>query len=37
MDPKQGGGEVWFDDVLVRKDGRFVLPALEGLNPENLV
>lgn len=37
MDPKQGGGELWFDDVLVRKDGRFVLPELEGLNPENLV
>ena len=30
-------GEVWFDDVLVRQDGRFVLPELEGLNPENLV
>ena len=23
-------------DVLVRKDGRFVLPELECLNPENL-
>ncbi len=34
--PDVGGGEIWFDDVLVRKDGRFVLPALEGLNPENL-
>jgi aminopeptidase len=34
--PDWGGGEVYFDDVLVRKDGRFVLPALEGLNPENL-
>ncbi len=32
-----GGGEVYFDDVLVRKDGRFVLPELKGLNPENLV
>ena len=31
-----GGGEVYFDDVLVRKDGLFVLPELEGLNPENL-
>lgn len=31
-----GGGEIWFDDVLVRKDGRFVLPELDGLNPENL-
>jgi aminopeptidase len=32
-----GGGEIWFDDVLVRKDGRFVLEDLQGLNPENLV
>lgn len=31
-----GGGEIYFDDVLIRKDGRFVLPELEGLNPENL-
>ena len=36
MDPDHGGGEVWFDDRLVRKDGRFVLPELEALNPENL-
>lgn len=35
--PEWGGGEIWFDDVLVRKDGRFVLPELEGLNPENLI
>ncbi|SEF72552.1 Leucyl aminopeptidase (aminopeptidase T) [Caloramator fervidus] len=34
--PEYGGGEIYFDDVLVRKDGRFVLPELEGLNPENL-
>lgn len=34
--PEYGGGEIWFDDVLVRKDGRFVLPELTGLNPENL-
>lgn len=32
--PEFGGGEVWFDDVLIRKDGVFVVPALEGLNPE---
>ena len=31
-----GGGEIWLDDVLVRKDGIFVLPELQGLNPENL-
>ena len=24
-----------FDDVLVRKDGRFILPQLQGLNPES--
>lgn len=32
-----GGGEVWMDDVLVRKDGLFVVDALKGLNPENLI
>ena len=35
--PEYGGGEIYFDDVLIRKDGRFVLPELEGLNPENLM
>ena len=34
--PDYGGGEIYFDDIMVRKDGRFVLPALESLNPENL-
>lgn len=34
--PECGGGSIWFDDVLIRKDGRFVLPELDGLNPENL-
>ena len=34
--PEWGGGEVWFDGELVRKDGRFVVPELEGLNPERL-
>lgn len=34
--PEYGGGEMYFDDVLIRKDGRFVLPELELLNPENL-
>lgn len=32
-----GGGEIYFDDVLIRKDGRFVVPELECLNPENLI
>ncbi len=27
-----GGGEIWFDGVLVRKDGMFVLPELKALN-----
>ena len=27
-----GGGEIWFDDVLIRKDGKFILPELEPLN-----
>jgi aminopeptidase len=31
-----GGGEIWFDDALVRKDGKFVPPEIQGLNPENL-
>lgn len=34
--PEYGGGELYFDGQLVRKDGRFVTPELEGLNPENL-
>lgn len=34
--PEYGGGEIWFDGVLIRKDGLFVLPELEGLNPERL-
>lgn len=34
--PEMGGGEIYFDDVLVRKDGSFVVKELEGLNPENL-
>ncbi|MEZ5164068.1 MAG: aminopeptidase [Fimbriimonadaceae bacterium] len=31
-----GGGEVWFDGQLIRKDGLFVIPELEGLNPDRL-
>lgn len=30
--PEYGGGEVYFDDVLIRKDGKFVLDSLKGLN-----
>ena len=34
--PEYGGGEVWFDDELVRKDGLFVVNDLLGLNPDRL-
>jgi aminopeptidase len=34
--PEYGGGEIWLDDVLVRKDGLFVLPQLQDLNPDRL-
>ena len=36
QDKAHGGGEIWFDDKLVRKDGLFVLPELKKLNPGNL-
>jgi aminopeptidase len=36
MDAAAGGGEIWFDDRLVRKDGEFVLEELAGLNPDRL-
>lgn len=35
--PEYGGGEIWFDDVLIRKDGLFVIDELLCLNPENLI
>lgn len=31
-----GGGEIWFDDELIRKDGKFLPRDLRALNPENL-
>jgi len=34
--PEYGGGEIWFDGELIRKDGRFVPEDLQCLNPENL-
>ena len=37
MEPEQGGGEIWIDDRLIRRDGRFVVAPLEGLNPERLL
>lgn len=36
QDAASGGGEVWIDGVLVRKDGLFVQPELVALNPEAL-
>ena len=35
--PAYGGGEIYMDGVMIRKDGRFVVPELDGLNPENLM
>lgn len=35
--PEWGGGEVWFDDVLIRKDGLFLPKDLRGLNPDKFV
>ncbi|MDD6884496.1 MAG: aminopeptidase [Eubacteriales bacterium] len=34
--PEMGGGEMYFDGKLIRKDGRFVPEELQCLNPENL-
>ncbi|HEV2078378.1 MAG TPA: aminopeptidase [Allosphingosinicella sp.] len=34
--PAYGGGEVWFDDRLISREGRFVPAELQPLNPENL-
>lgn len=34
--PDKGGGEIYFDETLVRKDGQFVLEDLKGLNPASL-
>ena len=31
--PEYGGGEIYFDDVLIRKDGLFVIDELKILNP----
>ena len=35
--PEWGGGEIWFDGKLIRKDGLFVLPSLHALNPKYLL
>ena len=36
QDKASGGGEIWFDDQLIRKDGLFIPEDLLPLNPENL-
>jgi len=35
--PDYGGGEVWFDGKLIRKDGLFTVPALKKLDPGHLL
>lgn len=34
--PEYGGGEIYFDDILIRKDGLFIPENLQPLNPEPL-
>ncbi|MGF1573703.1 MAG: aminopeptidase [Sumerlaeia bacterium] len=34
--PEYGGGEIYFDDLLIRKNGEFVVDALKGLNPSSM-
>jgi len=34
--PEYGGGEIYFDDKVIRRNGQFIQPELQGLNPENL-
>ena len=36
QDQANGGGQIYFDGVLVRNDGRFVPKELQALNPESL-
>ena len=35
--PEYGGGEIWFDGELIRKDGIFVKEELKKLNPDYLL
>ncbi len=35
--PEYGGGKIYFDDVLIREDGLFVVEELKGLNPDALI
>ena len=36
QDKDNGGGEIWVDGELIRKDGLFVVDDLKGLNPDQL-
>lgn len=35
--PEWGGGNIYFDGKVIRKDGIFVVPELKGLNPKGLM
>ena len=35
--PEYGGGEIYFDGELIRKDGLFIPKDLQSLNPDNLL
>ena len=35
--PEYGGGEIWFDGELIRKDGEFIPEDLHKLNPDYLL
>lgn len=35
--PESGGGEIYFDDVLIRKNGIFIPDDLKCLNPDELI
>ncbi|MFI5336662.1 MAG: aminopeptidase [Opitutales bacterium] len=35
--PEYGGGEIWFDGRLIRRDGLFVPASLQKLNPKELL
>lgn len=35
--PEYGGGEIWLDNTLIRKDGLFVVEDLQCLNPNKLI
>jgi len=35
--PDYGGGEIWFDGRLIRRDGFFIPAALQALNPKHLL